>query len=477
MGKDDEGGTKAGADDGVDRRQASLLLSSLVLTPDSSLEVYRQRRAADGALDLEHLRRTRDILEQLSLAIRSTEPERWRRVARAWAALCQDAPVVSAAASTAQDAPTARQSAASSEVAEPQAKADEAVPAPAPPPAVPAPPPIPLAPARPPPIKRARPPVAPVSEPHPPPAAPEGSSPWAASAAPSAPAARSSQPEQPGEPPDREVAGADVAAHHRGKLDEAEPAPVSVDDDKPAEAAPPPEPEQRDPLAETTTDARGLEHAASSALPFRTHEPAEVASTATDVTDRSEAADGALPFRKGDAKPPPRVAVSAEQDKPTDLGGTVAVETMSPLAGMILPFERQAPPAEPSPLQPAPAANAEPAAAGPASARGSQASDSSASRAAGPLPAAADSDDAAPPELPDHLREMSVEQYAALCAECAVHTNWVTQILARYHVRSAAERASLDAFWRVRMAADAELTQQFRWHYARYEQWAKQQGR
>ncbi|MBW2523240.1 MAG: hypothetical protein JRI23_03655, partial [Deltaproteobacteria bacterium] len=88
MSKDDDQGGPADTGEVVDRRQASLLLSGLVLTPDSSLDVYRERRAADGDLDLELLRHARDILDQVSLAISTAEPERWDRVERAWKVLC-----------------------------------------------------------------------------------------------------------------------------------------------------------------------------------------------------------------------------------------------------------------------------------------------------------------------------------------------------------------------------------------------------
>ena len=44
-------------------RKAALLLSSLVLTPDSALEAFRKRRAADPEVDLSSLERARDIVE------------------------------------------------------------------------------------------------------------------------------------------------------------------------------------------------------------------------------------------------------------------------------------------------------------------------------------------------------------------------------------------------------------------------------
>lgn len=77
--------------------------------------------------------------------------------------------------------------------------------------------------------------------------------------------------------------------------------------------------------------------------------------------------------------------------------------------------------------------------------------------------------------LPEHLAAMGVEQYAALCAECSLHPSWVSSILTRYRIESEEQRAALDAHWRERMAADEELANAWRWHYRRYEQWAKQQ--
>jgi hypothetical protein len=81
-----------------------------------------------------------------------------------------------------------------------------------------------------------------------------------------------------------------------------------------------------------------------------------------------------------------------------------------------------------------------------------------------------------PPSLPSHLASMTVEQYAALCAECAVHAEWADQISAgRYNVRDRAERELLDRVFRARMAADPQVAETWRTTYARVEQWAKQQ--
>jgi hypothetical protein len=79
------------------------------------------------------------------------------------------------------------------------------------------------------------------------------------------------------------------------------------------------------------------------------------------------------------------------------------------------------------------------------------------------------------PGLPEHLRAMTVDQYAGLCAECTVHPEWTEAIQQRYQVRGSAERSALDQSWHARMEADAQLADQWRWHYARYELWARNQ--
>jgi hypothetical protein len=82
-----------------------------------------------------------------------------------------------------------------------------------------------------------------------------------------------------------------------------------------------------------------------------------------------------------------------------------------------------------------------------------------------------------PQALPAHLEAMTVEHYAALCAQCAVHSQWASHIEARFHIRSAEEREALDQLWRDKLAVDEQLQEQYRWHYARHESWARgQQG-
>jgi hypothetical protein len=84
-------------DDGAGSRQdprirkGALLLSALVLSPDSALERYRDQRAGDRKLDIEQLRRARDVLDAVAFAIAASEPARWTHVEQAWAALRDDA--------------------------------------------------------------------------------------------------------------------------------------------------------------------------------------------------------------------------------------------------------------------------------------------------------------------------------------------------------------------------------------------------
>ncbi len=68
---------------------------------------------------------------------------------------------------------------------------------------------------------------------------------------------------------------------------------------------------------------------------------------------------------------------------------------------------------------------------------------------------------------------MTLEQYAALCAECTVSPQWTREIHARYGVRSDDERHALDGHWRGKLNRDNNLANNYRWHYARYEEWAK----
>jgi hypothetical protein len=147
----------------------------------------------------------------------------------------------------------------------------------------------------------------------------------------------------------------------------------------------------------------------------------------------------ALPFRGSVAKPPPSALTDSHDGGGDPLMQTAYMEP-PPRRATTLPFK------------------AVPAA-------GVPAADGSG--------AGARADDAA--SLPAHLGAMTIEQYAALCAECSVHARWATEIAARYGVKSEAERRALDAHFRSKMADDPKLSETWRYHYARVEQWARQQ--
>lgn len=64
--------------------------------------------------------------------------------------------------------------------------------------------------------------------------------------------------------------------------------------------------------------------------------------------------------------------------------------------------------------------------------------------------------------LPPNLARWAIENYASLCAECAIRPRERAQIHARYHIADDTERAALDAYWEDRMAKDRALAMRFR---------------
>ena len=72
-------------------RNGALLLSALVLSPDSALERYRDQRAGDPKLAVEKLQRARDVLDAVAFAIAAGEPARWSHIEEAWALVRDDA--------------------------------------------------------------------------------------------------------------------------------------------------------------------------------------------------------------------------------------------------------------------------------------------------------------------------------------------------------------------------------------------------
>ena len=65
-------------------RRGALLLSALVLTPDSALSAYRAQRAGIPELDVALLDKARSILDAVSFAIQGDQMGSWRRVEQAW---------------------------------------------------------------------------------------------------------------------------------------------------------------------------------------------------------------------------------------------------------------------------------------------------------------------------------------------------------------------------------------------------------
>ncbi len=75
-------------------RLASLLLSALMLTDDDDLaKLRKQRIGRQSEVDLKHLRRVRDILDELHSAIQADDASRWQRVHEAHKALVGPRPV------------------------------------------------------------------------------------------------------------------------------------------------------------------------------------------------------------------------------------------------------------------------------------------------------------------------------------------------------------------------------------------------
>jgi hypothetical protein len=71
---------------GVHTRNASLLLSSLMLTPDEGLEAFRSQRLPAASIGRAQLQRARDILDRLAAALTGGDPAAWAGVERAWEA-------------------------------------------------------------------------------------------------------------------------------------------------------------------------------------------------------------------------------------------------------------------------------------------------------------------------------------------------------------------------------------------------------
>jgi hypothetical protein len=76
-----------------------------------------------------------------------------------------------------------------------------------------------------------------------------------------------------------------------------------------------------------------------------------------------------------------------------------------------------------------------------------------------------------PSGSPIQALELTVEQYASLCAECVVYPDRAEEIQRRYHVPSEGARRVIDKHWKERFTADADLQRRFETSFASYRAW------
>ena len=70
----------------------------------------------------------------------------------------------------------------------------------------------------------------------------------------------------------------------------------------------------------------------------------------------------------------------------------------------------------------------------------------------------------APPSKVQSGAQWTVEDYAALCAECAAYPDYTDAINARHGIQTSVQRARLDLEWQQKMRVDAAL--KARWNHA-----------
>jgi hypothetical protein len=433
MGNDDAKGSRADPE----TRKASLLLSGLVLTPDSALRVFRERRAANPALDLDHLRQARDILDALHAAIASNDAAMWEKVERAWGILHgrsddDAAPLPAAPAAPAAERRTAARPAVEQpEAPPPPARADE-------PPA--------SRPDAPPPIAAA--------------AFTKGS-PWARGAGSLArpwaePSTRAPAPAAPAAPPDVPAVRTPSPGPEADFQLTLPPDAVLRDDEAlPFHGGPhAPPPRAAIPAAEsepTQTTEAVSPFARAEALPFGPRHASDPDHAPTELKmTRASAPDAAVP--------PPSTPGAGPASAPTAPAPRGSDRDRGP--DRVLAADRDVAPTER--LRADMLASLPPE-----------------SRTAPFVPpsAATRSRQQSAPPLPPHLESIGVERYAALGADLALYPDWSSQIHARYGLAGDAERALLDEHWARRFAADPELEAAWRWHRQNYLDWARQQRR
>ena len=446
-------------------RRTALLLSALVGTPDRSLDVFRTRRAGNPDVAIDDLRRARDILDVLGSAIEARAGHAaWERVREAWRLLCAGEPENVADQPPPENAPASEPDgghaggesgaaaalppdADSERVAGPAREAAPSQPASVHPGLTPEPVP------RPPVVGWTRPAAPPRIIGRPATVGAAAPSPWV-------------HPQGPpsAEPPP--VAGAGPAlASAKPTLPQA-----GAPDLRPGMVDPP----GHAPGSAPGSSAGGLNFAALNEVKLSQE------SERTLLTDGARQPPAALPFSASPTGPtaredaldvgldPPDAALPLQVFLPfrrRPAGAPKTTATSDAAKDGMVPASLPAEPAEPgAPSGPGADTPTDPHALGP---------EGSAPRSP---PPSAGLHAAQPSELPPHLGALTMEHYAALCAECSVSPQWTAQIHARYGVRDAAEREALDEHWRQQLARDPRLEDTLRWHYARYEQWARSRG-
>lgn len=154
-----------------------------------------------------------------------------------------------------------------------------------------------------------------------------------------------------------------------------------------------------------------------------------------------------LPFAAKSAAESPLAKPAAKADQPPlppahSLGQTTDMPDLAQIARSIVPFKTKAP----TDAQPKPAPVASPAAVPPAM--------------------------VSQPELPRDVPELTLEQYASLCAELELAPNREQETMRRYHLRSD-QKGRLDSYWTARFLADSSVHAAYRHAKSTYMNWLK----
>ncbi|MGK3991992.1 hypothetical protein [Sorangium sp. So ce1024] len=170
----------------------------------------------------------------------------------------------------------------------------------------------------------------------------------------------------------------------------------------------------------------------------------------------------------------PRGTAAPRRSAPPGLTGTAPLEDMSAIVAA-LPFVPSAPsgpvPPTPPPARPAPHRSAPPGLTGTAPIRDMSAIVAALPFSPGPEPRRAP---ATPPAAAVAARTapaLSLEHYAALCAELSLDPRRAPEIYPRYGLHDATAWQATDAEWQARMHSDAALAarwQQLTAHYRAY---------